>query len=156
MYFAFLALWIIWCGRITMEIFILGAVIAAIFYWFICKFMGYKKEIDLNILKNLIRGIHYIFVLILEVISANVSVIKLVLSPKIKIKPVLVKFNTDLETDLAKVVLANSITLTPGTITCDLEDDGTFIVHCLDRGMADGLSESRFVQLLRRMEGVNK
>jgi len=154
MYFVFLALWIIWNGQVTAEIILFGIVIAAVFYWFICRFLDYKMETGLKIIKNLFRGIHYILVLIAEVVLANIAVIKLVLSPRIEIKPVLVKFKTDLKTDLAKVVLANSITLTPGTITCDLETDGTFIVHCLDLDMAEGLDDSKFVQLLHRMEGV--
>ncbi|MGL6200327.1 MAG: Na+/H+ antiporter subunit E [Lachnospiraceae bacterium] len=156
MYFAFLMLWIIFNGRFTIEILLFGIVIAAMFYCFICKFMGYKMETDLKILKNLFPGIHYIFVLIFEVILANIAVVRLVLTPRIEIKPVLVRFKTDLKSDQAKAVLANSITLTPGTITCDLEPDGTFLVHCLDRQMAVGMDDSKFVQLLRRMEGVMK
>ena len=58
-----------------------------------------------------------------------------------------------LKTDTARVVLANSITLTPGTITVTLEGD-EFVVHCLDKELADGIENSVFVALLRRMEGM--
>lgn len=154
MYFIFFALWIIWNGKITAEIVAFGIVIAGVFYVFIGKGLGYKRATDIMIIRNLLRGIHYTAVLIIEVIIANVAVIKLILSAQIAIQPILVTFKTDLTTDLAKVVLANSITLTPGTITCDLKEDGTFVVHCLDRTMAEGMDDSRFVKLLRRMEGV--
>ncbi len=52
-------------------------------------------------------------------------------------KPALVRFKTDLKTKQARVVLANSITLTPGTITVTLEED-EYVVHCLDKELAEG------------------
>ena len=54
---------------------------------------------------------------------------------------------------MAKVVLANSITLTPGTITVSVEND-SFCVHCLDRELAEGMEDSVFVELLLEMEAV--
>ena len=50
-------------------------------------------------------------------------------------------------------MLANSITLTPGTITVSLEGD-TYCVHCLDKSMAEGIESSIFVQKLHRIEEV--
>ena len=67
--------------------------------------------------------------------------------------PCLIRFRTDLGTEAARVALANSITLTPGTITVSLDGDG-LLVHALDRDMARGLDESVFVRQLRRMEEV--
>lgn len=153
MYFFFLLVWIIFNGRITPEIFIFGAVLSVFINLFFRRLMGYKAKTDLLILRNLWLGIGYLLLVIAEVIKANIAVIKLVLSPKIEVNPVLVHFKTDLQSDLARVALANSITLTPGTITCDLTEDGTYWVHCMDKSMAEGMEESSFVQLLRRMEG---
>ena len=51
----------------------------------------------------------------------------------------------------ARIALANSITLTPGTITVSLENN-EFLVHALNRNMAEGLQESLFERLLKRME----
>ena len=89
--------------------------------------------------------------LISEVIKANFVAIRLIVSPKYEVEPVLVTFRTDLKTDLARTVLANSITLTPGTITVELTDN-EYKVHCLDKEMAEGMDESVFVKLLRKME----
>ena len=47
--------------------------------------------------------------------------------------------------------LANSITMTPGTITCDIDDD-VFIVHALDVSMSEGMDESTFVEQIKKME----
>lgn len=75
-----------------------------------------------------IWGIIYIVVLIWDCIKANFDVAYRVLSPKMPIRPGIVKMKTTLKTDIAKTFLANSITLTPGTITVDVIDDD-FYVH---------------------------
>ena len=88
---------------------------------------------------------------ILEILKANIGVMQLILSPKMEVEPKLVRFRTDLKTDLARVILANSITLTPGTITVTLEGD-EYLVHCLDKSMAEGMDDSIFVRLLHQLE----
>jgi len=153
MYFFFLLIWIVFNGRITPEIVLFGVILSAFIHLFFCRLMGYRPGADAKILRNFFRGIAYVLLLIAEVIKANIGVIKLVLSPKIEVDPVLVYFKTDLRSELSRVVLANCITLTPGTITCELSEDGVFAVHCLDKGMAEGIEESSFVRLLRKMEG---
>lgn len=75
----------------------------------------------------------------------------MILSPKFKNEPVIVQFRTDLKSKMARVLLANSITLTPGTITVSLEDD-VYTVHCLDKRLAEGMDTSVFVRLLRKLE----
>lgn len=156
MYLFFLLIWIIFNGRVTPEILISGAVISAFIYYFFRRFMGCRPGTDMKILRNLKGGTLYVLLLIWEVIKANIHIIKLVLSPHIDISPVLLSFKTDLQSDFARVVLANSITLTPGTITCNLSDDGTFLVHCLDRELADGIAGMRLVRLLREAEGAGR
>ena len=87
----------------------------------------------------------------MEILKANIGVMQLILSPKMEVEPKLVRFRTDLKTDLARVILANSITLTPGTITVTLEGD-EYLVHCLDKSMAEGMDDSIFVYLLHQLE----
>jgi len=66
-------------------------------------------------------------------------------------QPQLVRFSSGLREERHRVVLADSITLTPGTITCQLAGDD-FVVHCLDKSLAEGLSDGIMVQRLREME----
>ncbi|MCH5272202.1 MAG: Na+/H+ antiporter subunit E [Lachnospiraceae bacterium] len=145
------ALWLIFNGKITLEIVLFGVVLSLAVYWFCWKFLDYSPKQELYALRILPQGIGYFFVLIVEIIKANCGVIRLIVSPKYETEPVLVTFRTDLKTDLARTVLANSITLTPGTITVELTED-EFKVHCLDKEMAEGLCDSIFVRLLRNME----
>jgi multicomponent Na+:H+ antiporter subunit E len=75
------------------------------------------------------RFLQYTPWLIYEVVVANFHVLALVLQPG-RIRPQVVRFKTGLKSDLAKVTLANSITLTPGTITMDVDGD-EFYVHAV-------------------------
>jgi len=74
-----------------------------------------------------------------QIFSANLHVAYLALSPKMPIDPQIIRFKTKLESDIAWVALANSITLTPGTITIDIRE-GEFFVHALDRKVAYDLN----------------
>lgn len=93
----------------------------------------------------------YVIVLLIEIVRANFSIIKLVLAPEIDVEPCIKKFNTKLQTEAARVALANSITLTPGTITVSLKGN-ELLVHALNRNFADGLEGSIFEKILSRME----
>ncbi|WP_187296186.1 Na+/H+ antiporter subunit E [Tepidibacter mesophilus] len=103
--------------------------------------------------RKFIYIIQYIFVLIVEVVKANIDVAKIVLSPKIDINPVVVNFRTRLKSDLCRVILANSITLTPGTMTIVMEND-VYIVHCLKKQFTDGFVDSKFENILLKIEEI--
>lgn len=151
MYFLFFLFWIIFNGRVTLEIILFGLVISAAVYAFICKFMDYSIKKDLKLMKKMFHIFYYVCVLIVEVLKANFATMKIILSAKCKREPVIVKFITPLKSKTAKAVLANSITLTPGTITISLEGD-EFSVHCLDKRFSTGMDESIFVKLLLEIE----
>lgn len=92
---------------------------------------GYRFLDDWKKFYNPLRyiwGLIYVVVLIWECIKANFDVAYRVLSPKMPIKPGIVKIKSSLKTDIAKTFLANSITMTPGTITVDVIDSD-FYVH---------------------------
>lgn len=74
----------------------------------------------------------YIVKFVWEMIKANVNVAAIVLHPKRPIKPGIIKIRTGLKTDAALTILANSITLTPGTFTVDIDPAGQELyIHCL-------------------------
>ena len=101
--------------------------------------------------RKLFQVLQYVFILIKEIIKANFEVIRMITSSRYEIEPAVVRFRTDLKTTPARILLANSITLTPGTITVLLEED-EYVVHCLDKSLAEGIDSSVFVSLLRKME----
>jgi len=70
----------------------------------------------------------YLFVFLIELIKANIDVTRRVLSPSLPINPGIVKVKTKLKSKMARLILANSITLTPGTFTLQVEED-SFYIH---------------------------
>lgn len=151
MFLIFLLIWIIFNGQVTGEILAFGVVIAGFIYLFICKFLNYNPKTDWILLKKFPLAIQYVFVLVTEIIKANFAVIGMIMSSRYEIEPAVIRFRTDLRSTPARILLANSITLTPGTITVSLEGD-EYVVHCLDKSLAEGINSSIFVTLLRRLE----
>ncbi len=104
------------------------------------------------------RFFAYIPWLIYQIILANLHVVKIVLSPKMPINPKIIRFKTKLESDISLVTFANSITLTPGTITVDIKD-GEYYVHAIDETVAydllyGGEMEDRVAHVFMEAEHV--
>lgn len=151
MYFLLAAFWIILNGRITAEIVVLGLIFAAMVYAFAHKFMGLTWQKEKSFWKHLWWAVQYLVILLKEIVIANLTVLKIILSPTNKVHPVIVSFDAPLKSHLLQVILADSITLTPGTITVRLYEE-KFEVHCLDESMAEGLNDSVFVKMLKKWE----
>lgn len=145
-------LWLILNGRVTAEAVGFGVVVAVLLSSFSRRVLNVRSLPPAELLRRLPAGLLFTAVLIRDILRSNLQVIRLVLSPVIEVEPCLIRFRTDLGTDGARVALANSITLTPGTLTVSLEGD-ELLVHALDREMAHGLADSDAVRLLHLMEG---
>lgn len=148
----FFLAWIIFNGKITTEIILFGVVIAGVMFAFVCKFMDYSIRKELAYCRAAPAFCKYILLLVKEIIKANLTVCRMILTRKEIMEPVIVKVPTDLKTQTARVILANSITLTPGTITVSMTEH-ELLVHCLDKSLAEGMEDSEFVTLLKQMEG---
>ena len=155
MFLLYFLLWVIFNGNFTLEIALFGVVIATAVFAFTCRFADYSIEKEKLLFKNLFRIIRYVVVLVIEIVKANFAVVRLILSQEEEIEPALVTFRSDLKTAAGRSALANAITLTPGTITVSVEGD-EFCVPCLDKEMAEGIEDSEFVHILRRMEAGRK
>jgi multicomponent Na+:H+ antiporter subunit E len=92
----------------------------------------------------------YVFVFSYYAIKGGVDVAWRVLHPAMPINPGIVKVRSVLKTDTGRTMLANSITLTPGTLTIDVSDDGVFYIHWLNVLSVD--EEAAAEQILRRFE----
>ncbi|MBE6877702.1 MAG: sodium:proton antiporter [Ruminococcaceae bacterium] len=152
MYILLLLFWIILNGKITAEILVFGVVIAAAIFWFMCKYLDYSPRYELCVARNTIWILTYFVVLVIEIFKSAIAVYKRVYSKKIEIQPQMVFFDVDIESEFLRFVLANSITLTPGTITVDVNDNH-FCVHALDYTLAEGIEDSVFIKMLKIMEG---
>lgn len=146
--------WIVLSGKLTVEILITGVFVSAAVFLFARSFLSWSFSKELAVYKLIPLAIVYFFTLAVEIFKANLSVIPYIFGRK-KPDGVVVRFDTELKSDMANVVLANSITLTPGTITLD-QQHNSFTVHCLHEEMSHGMDTSVFVRLLTRMEKILK
>jgi len=142
-------LWLLLWGRITLEIVIFGLLITGALYLFAVKVLGYPWRRELYFLRCGPIFLLYLLNLLRETLLAAATVAKLALTPGAHPEPVLVEFHSGLEGDALNVILANSITLTPGTVTVFQEHD-RFLIHALRREYAEGIADSSFIRLLRR------
>ncbi|MHA1598845.1 MAG: Na+/H+ antiporter subunit E [Alphaproteobacteria bacterium] len=88
-----------------------------------------------------------------EIIKANIDVARIILHPNLPIQPKVLKIKGSQVTELGHVTYANSITLTPGTVTLTLED-GVMEVHALNATAAEGLLNGDMDARVHRVEGT--
>lgn len=101
------------------------------------------------------RAVAYVPWLIWEVLRSNIQVARTILSPRMPIDPAMVHFRSSQKTDLGRFVYANSITLTPGTVTTGVVGDD-LEVHALSQAHVDGSEENdmnRRVSVLEQGRG---
>lgn len=151
MYLFLLFIWFMLNGRITLEITIFGLLLSGLVYFFAKKYLHYTLKKDWNLLKRIGLFIVYVFVLLWEILKANWNVILLILAGERHTDSSVIYTRIPLKTELARTILANSITLTPGTITISLDGD-RYTIHALRPSLAEGIEDSTFVKLLQKME----
>ena len=152
MFFLLFGFWVLLNGRCTVEIAVVGAVICAALYAFMAAFMGYSPRKEWAFVRRLGRILGYGWYLAGEVVKSSVAVLRLIWSPRLVPEPKLISFHTKLRTDAGKVMLADSITLTPGTITVNVQGD-RMLVHCLDSSFEIDENDFDMERRVMRVEG---
>lgn len=151
MFVVLLLIWIVFNEKFNLEILLFGLVIAGAVFAYMSKFMNYGIRQELEFYRRVPGFLHYALVLIWEILMANLNVCRLILSEKEEIDPAIVEVKSVMKTTTGRAFYANAITLTPGTITVTLEDD-TYVVHCLDDTLAQGLVDSKLEKMLHELE----
>lgn len=129
-------LWLALSGHYTALLLSLGAASCAFIVWIAHRMNAIDHEsfpIHLSM-----RGALYWPWLLWEIVKSNLDVAKIILHPKLPISPTVVRVPASQKTELGRVIFANSITLTPGTMSVHMEDH-TIVVHGLTRDGAEGL-----------------
>lgn len=150
-------LWIVMSGIFTVKFIIYGCVSSFLISCFVVgslRIGGLKSNRTYFILHaNYPRLIIYFLWLIKEVVKSAIDVSKIALSSKMKIEPLVLWFKADYDNPAARAILANSITLTPGTVTIDIYDSGVFSVHALNRDFAEGLLAGDMQKRIAKLYG---
>lgn len=145
------AFWILLSGETDIVI-IVSCIISSLFVAYISNdlLIG-KADIRLGIIR-IIRFLKYLPWLMWQIVLSNIDLVKRTLHPGMPIEPMIIRFNNELTTEMGIVTLANSITLTPGTVTIEANHD-EFIVHAIAKGPADGLDGGgEMQQRVKRIE----
>jgi multicomponent Na+:H+ antiporter subunit E len=100
------------------------------------------------------RAIPYWAWLLIEIFKANIDVARAIVRPRMPIRPTVLRLKAGQKSDLGRVIYANSITLTPGTVTLAVEGE-TIEVHALTPGAAEGLLNGDMNRRAMIMEGLS-
>ncbi len=129
----FILLFLVWIG-LTNSLDFQELVVGAIVSFAIAYLFGSSQKLHLGAI--IIKYMKFAPIFIKSLIQSNIEVAKIVLSPSLPINPGIVKLKTTLKNDYDKLLLANAITLTPGTITMDMRGEDIYI-HVLNLKTTD-------------------
>jgi len=149
-------IWVIANGTLAYDTLIAGIVISAAIALAFASFARVYSVIRWSP-KVLFYYLVYLGVFFIELTKANLNVMRLVFSPRIDIEPGIVEIKTRLKSPIGRLALANSITLTPGTLVVDIKDDSLFI-HWINVSATDPVAateeiSARFEKLLKVIYG---
>lgn len=152
-----LFLWIVMSGIFTVKFILYGCISSFLISCFVVgslRIGGLKSNRTYFILHaNYPKLIIYFMWLIKEVVKSAADVSKIVLSHNMGLEPHVVWFKADYDNPAARAILANSITLTPGTVTIDIYDSGVFSVHALNRDFSEGLLTGKMQNRIAKLYG---
>jgi multicomponent Na+:H+ antiporter subunit E len=144
--------WILWSGYFKPLLLGLGLASALVCTYLALRMRRADGEgSQFKILQHVHQLATYWPWLLLEIAKSNIDVARIILSGKMNIDPVMIRLKAGQTTEMGQVIYGNSITLTPGTITVDIED-GELLVHALTQSGADGLHEGEMDRRITALE----
>jgi len=156
MFIMLFVIWLLLNNSLQIEIMLLGLGISLVLPLLLCGKCEVFSNLSLSP-KAFLYSFMFLFTFIVELFKANFDVARRVLSPSLPINPGIVEVKTKLKSKIGRVVLADSITLTPGTFTLEMVDDSLFIhwidVQSTDVNEATRLIVEKFEKYLEVMYG---
>lgn len=153
--FVLVLFWVIIVETLLPHIFLLGLLSIGVIV-FVAKEFVLTEDVRFSLhLPNLWRIVKYVGHLVYQIIVANIQVARIVLSKHMIISPTFIRFKSPVKKDATKAILGNSITLTPGTLTVDIDED-EFVVHGLTKKHAEGMLDWFMADELQLMERDEK
>ena len=143
--------WLLWSGRTDPLLLGLGVLSCAFVLWLSLRMGVVDPESEPYELGA--RPLLYVPWLLFEIARANLHVARVILQPSLPIEPRLLRLRTSQHSDLGNAIYANSITLTPGTVTLDVRERG-ILVHALTRQSAEGLESGEMDRRVSWLEGA--
>lgn len=132
--------WVVFSGLLDLFHLTLGVISCGLVTWLSEDLLFARRDTTLRRrLRQGRRMVWYLLWLLWQVVLANIHLLRLSFSPRSALQPQIVRYETKLETDFEKFLLANSITLTPGTVTMKILGNNLYI-HAISDFAADGLN----------------
>jgi multicomponent Na+:H+ antiporter subunit E len=144
------ATWLVWSGLYKPLLLGLGVISVALTLWLSLRMRLHHRAVFALDLAPRLLG--FWAGLLRDIIRSNFMVARIILSPSLPISPTLIRIEPKLEGQVGRAVLANSITLTPSTVTLDAHR-GVFLIHCLTTESARETRESDIGERLQRALG---
>jgi multicomponent Na+:H+ antiporter subunit E len=141
LYTVMMMFWLILIPSYTIENIVAGLLTCWGALWFSSELLIEEEQASIYTKKGIILYFRYVYRLTIEIVKANIDVAKIVLSKNMDIQPHFFKVPLHIHKDLNKVIYANAITLTPGTLSVDIKDD-YILVHALTNAAANGIEGS--------------
>ncbi len=151
------AFWMVMSGRTETKFIVYGVLTAAVVSWITYPLLlvpnkdNSKRYFVFGV--SMPKFIGYFFWLMWQLVLANVDVLLATTSQEMAIDPKIVRFYFRADNPMATVVLANSITLTPGTVTVNVTDDGLYEIHALTPGAASGVLDGSMQKKVAELYG---
>lgn len=144
------ATWLVWSGHTDPLLLGFGAASCALVVALMLRMRILDEESQFYIFGG--RALGYAPWLLWQIVKANVAVARLILAPTLRLSPKLIRVRPDQRTSVAKVIYANSITLTPGTVSLDIRGH-QLLVHALTEDAAYELVQGEMNRRVCRLEG---
>ena len=144
--------WLLWSGHYTPLLLFFGVLSCGVVVA-IARRMGIVDQEGAPVELPL-RALSYLPWLLWEIVKSNVDIARRILTPSLPVNPRLIKIKAGQRTDIGRVIYANSITLTPGTVTVGVEGD-ELTIHALTEEAADSLQTGEMNRRVTRLEDAN-
>ena len=145
------AFWIFLSGKFSFILLLSGIISSLLVSYMSNDLLIGNSDIKLGFIRT-IRFIRFLPWLLWQIVLANIDLALRTLHPKMPINPILINIKNNLKTDLGMVILANSITLTPGTVTIDVNEN-EFLVHVISEKAAQSLISGEMQARVKKIEG---
>ncbi len=148
LFLVLVAAWLLWSGLYKPLLLTLGAISCALCVYLATRMNFFETTSILPLLPRL--PLYWLW-LLKEIALSSLEVARVVLSPRLELSPTIVDLDAEAQTELCHVILGNSITLTPGTITLDIYK-GRLVVHALTAEGAAALKEGKMNRRVAALE----
>lgn len=130
-----MSFWLMLSGTLTADVLLVGAVVSLLIALLYPNGLSFFTEFRFTP-AAIVAGFRYYGYFFKELFKSNLTLAGIVLSPSLPIAPAIVKVRTKLKSRMGRLMLANSITLTPGTLSVELEGEWLY-VHCVSVGTTE-------------------